>query len=90
MSKNDQIIKSLDIDDKAKEWILCMSNGFKLQFLFYYRNLGHSLEKSINRAISEIDEIALEKDYRIIKIIDDNTINDSQKLDLIKDLKQAL
>jgi hypothetical protein len=86
MSKNDQIIKSLDIDDKAKKWILCMSNGFKLQFLFYYRNLGHSLEKSINRAISEIDEIALEKDYRINEIINNENINDCEKLDLIKDL----
>jgi len=86
MSKNDQIIKSLDIDNDTKEWILCMSNGFKLQFLFYYRNLGHSLEKSINRAISEIDEIALEKDYRINEIINNENINDCEKINLIKEL----
>lgn len=86
MSKNDQIIKNLDIDDNAKEWILCMSNGFKLQFLFYYRNLGHTLEKSINRAISEIDEITLEKDYRINEIINNENINDCEKINLIKEL----
>jgi len=86
MSKNDKIIKNLDIADDVKEWILCMSNAFKLQFLNYYINIGHTLEKSINRAISEIDEIALEKDYRINEIINNENINDCEKLDLIKEL----
>ena len=86
MSKNDQIIKNLDIDDNAKEWILSMSDGFKFQFLVYFIKIGHTLEKSIYRAMSEFDEIALEKDYRINEIINNENINDCEKINLIKEL----
>lgn len=86
MSKIIEAINNLNIDDEKKQWILEKSDGFKFQFHFYHCKLGHSFEKSINRAISEIDEINTEKDYRINEILNDHDLNDTQKIETIKDL----
>ena len=67
---NIEIISTLNIPDDVKNWILCMSSTFQEQFLFYYKSIGHTLEKSINRAMAETDEINIE----INNIIDDNKV----------------
>ena len=86
MSKINEGINNLNIDNEIKEWILNMSDGFKLQFFFYHCKLGHSLQKSIHRAINQIDEINTEKNDKINEIINDDDLNDTQKIDIIKEL----
>ena len=86
MSKIIEAINNLNIDDEKKQWILEKSDGFKLQFCFNHCKLGHSFEKSINRAISEIDAINTEKDYRINEILNDDDLNNTQKIETIKEL----
>jgi len=85
MPTNIEIISTLNIPDDVKNWILCMSSTFQEQFLFYYKSIGHTLVKSINRAMVETDEINIETHYRINNIIDDN-MSDSDKLKSIKEL----
>ena len=86
MPTNIEIISTLNIPDDVKNWILCMSSTFQEQFLFYYKSIGHTLEKSINRAMAETDEIHIETVCRINKIIDDNNMSDNEKLKSIKEL----
>jgi len=86
MPTNIEIISTLNIPDDVKNWILCMSSTFQEQFCFYYNNIGHTIEKSIHRAMSETDEINIEIHCRINKIIDDNNMSDSDKLKSIKEL----
>jgi len=86
MPTNIEIISTLNIPDDVKNWILCMSSTFQEQFLVYYKSIGHTLEKSINRAMAETDEIHIETVCRINKIMNDNNMSDNEKLKSIKEL----
>ena len=79
-------INTLNIDDNIKKWIIERSTTFLHQFIFYYRDLDMDLQRSINRAMEETDDIFTEKQIRILDILKDNNINETEKLVRINDI----
>lgn len=85
MSNYNQVISTLNIEEDARNWIISLSDTFKQQFIFYYCSVGHTLDKSINRAFAETDAIYIESKYRIKDILNMN-ISDQEKITHIRNI----
>lgn len=57
---------------------------FVEQFLFYYVDVGHSVDKSINRAMSETFEIYQMIIHETGNALDDCNLTDAEKVDVAK------
>jgi hypothetical protein len=77
-------IQLLDIPRDVKDFILSQDNTFHHQFLFYYCDVGHDLDKSIARAFSECIEIYLNLIHNMKDVINDGNRTDMNKVDRIK------
>ena len=76
----------IEIDNHTKgngaaEFIKCQPDVFKQQFLFYRKDVGHSVEKSINRTMSETFEIYDNIIHLAQCALNDCNLKDNEKIE---------
>jgi len=86
----DERIQNYDIDNEARNFIINrMSNTFKEQFCFYF-DYGFNYDRSFIRATEETIAIYNEEQFwlenRINNVLNNNSINDSDKLNMIDNI----
>lgn len=82
----DEKIDICDLEEDCKEWLKRNTHLFKRQFLFYFQDVGHDYDHSINRAIEETGEIMEEYQIRFYSIFNEKDLPSDKKLIKLKEL----
>lgn len=80
----DNQIDNLILDGNTNSFIKSQPDIFKQQFLFYRKDVGHSIDKSINRAMTETFEIYENIIYQSYHALNDDNLTDREKIKTAK------
>ena len=78
-------INTFNMNIELRQWCVSRSRTFQHQFIFYHSALHFDIQESINRAMTETDDILVELQNRILDILERNSLSDSEKLVYITD-----
>ena len=77
-------IDKLILGGGIADFVKSQPETFKQQFLFYRKDVGHSVEKSINRAMTETFEIYENIIHHAQCALNDCNLKDNEKIETAK------